>query len=216
MVYREDWTARARRQFALSPRLRRSVEVSCFLVAGLVVSTSAILAKEAAHAPVLAAISHANDAAAPIRTQAVPTADRAVATPAPETFPADTRWFDGRPVRPARTIDMLVTAYAPDARSCGDFADGQTATLHAVTTNAGRLVAADTRVLPYGSMLSIPGYDNGSIAPVLDCGGAIKGNRLDLLFPTHAQARDWGVRRLKVTVYEYADGAPAPNPRAVR
>lgn len=126
------------------------------------------------------------------------------------------RWFNGRPIRPARTMTMTVTGYSPDARSCGDSADGLTATLHSVTTNAMKLVAADTRVLPYGSMVSIPGYDSGQIVPVLDCGGAIKGRKLDLMFPTHEEARQWGRKTLKVTVWEYADGKPADNPRKLR
>ena len=129
---------------------------------------------------------------------------------------ASHRWFNGRPVRPARTMTMVVTAYSPDTRSCGKFADGKTATLHSVTTNAGKLVAADPRVLPYGSMLSIPGYDDMNIVPVLDCGGAIKGRKLDLLFPTHEQARQWGRKTITVTIWEYADGLPMDNPRKLR
>lgn len=126
------------------------------------------------------------------------------------------RWFNGRPVRAARTIWMTVTAYSPDARSCGDSADGITASLHRVETNRFRLVAADSRVLPLGSIISIPGYASEKVVPVLDRGGKIKGNRLDLLFPDHEQARAWGVKKLKVTVWEYADGNPAPNWRAIR
>lgn len=126
------------------------------------------------------------------------------------------RWFNGRPVRPARVMTMTVTGYSPDARSCGDSADGMTATLHSVSTNHFRLVAADPRVLPYGSMVSIPGYDEEHIVPVLDCGGAIKGARLDLLFPTHAEAKAWGVKRLQIVVWQYADGRPPDNPRRLR
>ncbi len=126
------------------------------------------------------------------------------------------RWFDGRPIRPVRKMWMTVTGYSPDARSCGDSADGLTATLHSVQTNGSRLVAADPTLLDYGSMLTIPGYDTGLVVPVLDCGGAIKGRRLDLLFPTHEQARNWGVQRLLVTVWGYADGLPAENPRKMR
>lgn len=116
------------------------------------------------------------------------------------------RYFDGRPVRPVGTMTMRVTAYSPDERSCGTSADGITASLHAVETNAFRLVAADSKVLPLGSIISVPGYDQGRLVPVLDRGGAIKGHRLDVLFPTHEQARKWGVRNVEVTVYEYADG----------
>ncbi len=117
-----------------------------------------------------------------------------------------TRYFNGRPVRPIRTIWMTVTAYSPDWRSCGDSADGITSSNHRVETNGYRLVAADSRVLPLGSIISIPGYAKDDVVPVLDRGGMIKGNRLDLLFPTHEQARAWGVKKLKVVVWGYADG----------
>lgn len=126
------------------------------------------------------------------------------------------RWFNARPVRPAKTMWMEVTGYAPDEKSCGDSADGMTATLHSVTTNAMRMVAADTSVLPYGSLVSVPGYDEASIVPVLDCGGAIKGAKLDLLFATDKEAMKWGRQRVLVTVWEYADGKPAEDVRKVR
>lgn len=135
-----------------------------------------------------------------------------------DDYEADTtiRYFGGRPVRPVRQIMMTVTGYSPDARSCGDSADGITASLHDVETNAFKLVAADTRVLPLGTMVSVPGYDQGMVVPVLDRGGKIKGARLDVLFPTHEQAMKWGVRKIPVTVWQYADGKPAPSWRRVR
>lgn len=159
-----------------------------------------------------------------VATEQTPSAPEAVA-PQPEPTPkfserllADpsVRFFNGRPVRPARKMWMTVTGYSPDARSCPGTDDGLTSTLHSVTTNAHRLVAADPRVLPYGSMLTVDGYDAGQIVPVLDCGGKIKGRRLDLLFPTHEQARQWGKKKVLVTVWEYADGKPAGNPRKGR
>lgn len=133
----------------------------------------------------------------------------------PEYSP-DTRWFNARPVRPARTLWMTVTAYSPDSRSCGDSDDGITSSIHNVYTNGMKLVAADSRVLPLGSMISVPGYDNTQIVPVLDRGGAIKGHRLDLLFPTHEAARKWGVKHIPITVWEYADGKPKDDFRKIR
>lgn len=117
----------------------------------------------------------------------------------------DVRWFDGREVRPARTIWMTVTAYSPDHRSCGHWADGRTATNTSVWRHGMELVAADTRLLPFGSMLSVPGYANDKIVPVLDRGGAIKGARLDVLYATHNEALKWGVQKLPVTVWEFVD-----------
>jgi 3D (Asp-Asp-Asp) domain-containing protein len=119
--------------------------------------------------------------------------------------PADAPTFDGRPLRRVRQITMLTTAYSPDARSCGKWADGFTASGYSVWTHGMKLVAADTRVLPFGTLVSIPGYNGGRPVPVLDRGGKIKGNRLDLLYPTHEIARQWGAQRLTVDVWEYAD-----------
>lgn len=113
-------------------------------------------------------------------------------------------YFDGRPVRPVRTMTMTVTAYSPDARSCAPFDDGITASGYSVWTNGMKLIAAD-KSLPFGTLLSVPGYNGSRPTPVLDRGAAIKGNRLDLLYPTHEIARQWGRQKLTVTVWEYAD-----------
>ncbi len=201
-----------------SRRAARGLEVAAFTAGASIVVLSAILAKEAGSAPILAAVESSESGMTNVAFTPEAPAPQLELEPeaSVETFAPDTRWFNGRPIRPARTIEMLVTAYSPDAASCGEFADGQTATLHGVNTNAGQLVAADTRVLPFGSMLTIEGYASDEVVPVLDRGGAIKGNRLDLLFPTHEQALAWGVQRVEVVVWEYADGKPAPNPRRVR
>lgn len=119
------------------------------------------------------------------------------------------QWFNGRPLRAVGQMTMIVTAYSPDERSCGESADGITASGYSVWTNGMKLVAADTDLLPFGSLISVPGYDDGNIVPVLDRGGAIKGRRLDVLFPTHEQACRFGVRTVEVTVWQYADGQPS-------
>lgn len=95
---------------------------------------------------------------------------------------------------------METSAYCPCTRCCGAHASGITASGLPVTHNDGRFVAADTRVLPMGSHLSIPGYHEGHVVPVIDRGGAIKGNRIDLFFPTHEEALQWGRRWVLVDV----------------
>lgn len=206
-------------------RRARLLEPLAWAVATLAVATSAIVVKERGAAPPLARVDDIRSVAAASSAQSRPLPEsqsasdsgvQIVVTPATPAQARNIRWFDGRPVRPARTVSMVVTGYSPDARSCGQFADGQTATLHSVYTNAMQLVAADPRVLPYGSIVSVPGYASGELVPVLDCGQAIKGNRLDLLYPTHAQARQWGRKRVSVTIWEFADGLPPTNPRKAR
>ena len=99
-----------------------------------------------------------------------------------------------------RVIAMVVTAYCPCRSCCGPDSKGKTASGASVRANGGRFVAADTVMLPMNSRVSIPGYHSGAAVPVLDRGGDIRGNRLDVFFPSHGQAKAWGVRRLKVTV----------------
>lgn len=113
--------------------------------------------------------------------------------------------FDGRPLRKVRDIKLKVTAYSPDERSCGIWADGKTASGYSVWTNGMKLVAADTKLLPFGTILTVPGYNDAQPVQVLDRGGKIKGHRLDVLYPTHEIARQWGSQDLVVTVWEYAD-----------
>jgi len=98
----------------------------------------------------------------------------------------------------ARPVLMEVTAYCPCKKCCGK-ETGITASGRLISHNHGRFVAADTSVLPFGSKLVIPGYGNGPVE-VIDRGGAIKGNKLDVFFPTHEEARQWGRRWVEVIV----------------
>jgi len=91
-----------------------------------------------------------------------------------------------------------VTAYCPCEKCCGKFADGITANGKPVTYNGGRFVAAPKQ-FPFGTQMDIPGY---GLVEVIDRGGAIKGNRLDVFFPTHQEALNWGVKYLDVRVFQ--------------
>lgn len=68
-----------------------------------------------------------------------------------------------------------------------------------MTANGGRFVAAD-RSLPFGTLVRVPGYADGEPVPVLDRGGAIRNDRLDVFFPSHDEALEWGVRWLDVQI----------------
>jgi 3D (Asp-Asp-Asp) domain-containing protein len=96
---------------------------------------------------------------------------------------------------------MLVTAYCPCEKCCRGSSDGITACGKSIYTNQSRFVAADARLLGFGTRLSIPGYHGGAPVSVLDRGGKIKGHRIDVFFPSHQQAQKWGARWLDVTVY---------------
>ena len=92
-----------------------------------------------------------------------------------------------------RRVDVLATAYCPCRRCCGRYADGVTA----IGRNAYTMgVAVDRKVIPLRSTVKIPGY--GTVEAD-DVGGAIKRNRIDVRFATHAEARQWG--RKKITIF---------------
>jgi 3D (Asp-Asp-Asp) domain-containing protein len=101
-----------------------------------------------------------------------------------------------------RTIRMEVTAYCPCVKCCGPKAQGITASGKLITHNGGKFVAADTSLLPFGTKLVIPGYADNQAVEVADRGGAIKGNKLDLFFPTHEAALTWGRQMVEVTVIQ--------------
>ncbi len=58
-------------------------------------------------------------------------------------------------------------------------------------------VAVDKRVIKLGSKLRIKGYPN-TIFRAEDVGGAIKGNRIDVWFPSHREALKFGVQNIVV------------------
>ena len=104
----------------------------------------------------------------------------------------------------ATKISARLSAYCPCEKCCGEFADGITASGVSVQeifenkAKYGFCVAAPKHV-PFYTKVLIQGVGVGT---VLDRGGAIKGNKLDLLFPTHQEALNFGVREALVTFYE--------------
>ena len=59
-------------------------------------------------------------------------------------------------------------------------------------------IAADTSIYPMKTIMYIEGYGYGRVE---DRGGKIKGEKIDLYFPTHQQALDWGRQEKVVDVW---------------
>jgi len=95
-------------------------------------------------------------------------------------------------------VRMRVTAYCPCSQCCGAFSDGITANNHRIQLG-DTFVAAD-KSYRFGTEMVIPGYNSGQSVRVMDRGGAIKGNRLDLFFHSHQRALEWGVQYLDVLI----------------
>jgi 3D (Asp-Asp-Asp) domain-containing protein/peptidoglycan hydrolase CwlO-like protein len=93
------------------------------------------------------------------------------------------------PVPPAsgeRKLTVEATGYA---------IHGTTAT--GVPTGWG-VIAVDPNVIPLGTRMFVPGYGEGVAA---DTGSAVKGNIIDVWFPTREQALQWGRRTVTITLY---------------
>jgi len=99
-------------------------------------------------------------------------------------------------------VKLLVTAYCGCPKCCGSHARGLTASGRSIGYNGGQFVAADTKLFKFGTQLQIPGYASGQTVEVIDKGGAIKGNHIDVFFHSHEQAKAWGKRNLEVTVLD--------------
>ena len=58
-------------------------------------------------------------------------------------------------------------------------------------------IAADPKRYPFGTIMYVPGYGWGRVE---DVGSAISGNHIDLFFPSHKEALEWGrkTRRVKI------------------
>lgn len=98
------------------------------------------------------------------------------------------------------TVRMRVTAYCPCPKCCGQYADGMTACGHIIQPG-DTFVAADKRYT-FGKEMIVPGYNHEQPVKVLDRGGAIQGNRIDIFLPSHQEALEWGVKYLDVKVHE--------------
>jgi 3D (Asp-Asp-Asp) domain-containing protein len=60
------------------------------------------------------------------------------------------------------------------------------------------VAAVDPSVIPLGTHISVPGYGEAVAA---DVGGSIVGDRVDLWFPTVAQAHTWGLRTVTIALH---------------
>ena len=93
-------------------------------------------------------------------------------------------------------IRCKLTAYCCEKyfHICNDGNPSVTAT--GTKPTPGRTVAVDPKIIPYGSKVII----NGHTYIAEDCGDAIKGNRVDILFPTHREALQFGIQYADVYV----------------
>ena len=101
--------------------------------------------------------------------------------------------------------EFKLTAYCSCEKCCGSWAfDRPDGVVYGASGNelkSGYSIAVDPSVIPYGTEVVI----NGVTYRADDCGGAIKGNRIDVYFDTHEEALEFCVKYADVFMDEEVD-----------
>ncbi|PGP18680.1 hypothetical protein COA01_23340 [Bacillus cereus] len=97
-------------------------------------------------------------------------------------------------VSTGKVLDMEATAYGPDCQGCiGITAYG----INIKGKPTPKVIAVDPKTIPLGTYVYVEGYGEAIAG---DTGSAIKGNIIDLLYPSEAASEAWGRRKVKVTI----------------
>ncbi len=88
------------------------------------------------------------------------------------------------------------TAYTASCNGCS----GTTATGINLRANPdAKVIAVDPSVIPLGTKVYVEGY---GYAVAGDTGSAIKGNKIDVFFPSKSAAYRWGSKKVKIKILE--------------
>lgn len=100
-------------------------------------------------------------------------------------------------VNVGKTMQMEATAYGPDCSGCS----GYTSTgIWVGGKDTPKIIAVDPSVIPLNTRVWVEGYGEAIAA---DTGGAIKGNRIDVLVKSEAYAAsNWGRRTVTVKILD--------------
>ncbi|MGL5506374.1 MAG: SH3 domain-containing protein [Paraclostridium sp.] len=85
-----------------------------------------------------------------------------------------------------RIMNVVATAYT-----------GHSITATGTTPKWGT-IAVDPKVIPYGTKVYIPQFDKVFIAE--DCGGAIKGNKIDIYMDDEGSVYNWGRKTIEIQI----------------
>ncbi|EOP50998.1 enterotoxin/cell-wall binding protein [Bacillus cereus VD136] len=146
-------------------------------------------------APVIEKQETPAQAAAPAKAEAkAPAAQEKPATK-PAVKAAETNTPSG-----GRELTVEATAYTAHPSENGGTYGGRvlTAMGHDLTANPNmKMIAVDPKVIPLGSKVWVEGYGEAIAG---DTGGAIKGNRIDVLVGSDSAANKWGRKSVKVKI----------------
>lgn len=89
---------------------------------------------------------------------------------------------------------VTATAFTANCNGCS----GRTATGINLRANPNvKIIAVDPSIIPLGTKVYVEGYGYATAA---DTGSNIKGNRIDVFFPSKSQAYRWGKKTVKIKI----------------
>ncbi|KRG14695.1 3D domain-containing protein [Lederbergia galactosidilytica] len=95
-----------------------------------------------------------------------------------------------------KTMTVKATAYTASCKGCS----GITATgINLKKKPNAKVISVDPKKIPLGTKVYVEGYGEAIAG---DTGSAIKGNKIDLHMSTKKKALNWGVRTVKIKVYQ--------------
>lgn len=110
------------------------------------------------------------------------------------------REVDIQAAKPVSLGEFKLTAYCSCTKCCGKWAYNRPNDIVygaiGEELKEGHSIAVDPKVIPYRTEVII----DGVAYRAQDCGGAIKGNRIDIYFENHDDALDFGVQYKEVFV----------------
>ncbi|MED0992721.1 cell wall-binding protein EntA [Bacillus nitratireducens] len=146
--------------------------------------TAPVIEKQETPAPAKAASPAKAQAPSPVKTATKP-AVKAAETSEPSG---------------GRELTVVATAYTAHPSENGGTYGGRvlTAMGHDLTANPNmKMIAVDPKVIPLGSKVWVEGYGEAIAG---DTGGAIKGNRIDILLGSDSASQKWGRKTVKVKI----------------
>ncbi len=157
-------------------------------------------AEEAAKAREAAKAQEAAEAQAAAKAQEAAKAREAAKAQKPATQQPVAKETETSAPSSSRELRVVATAYTADPLENGYKAGDQvkSAMGHNLTANPNmKLIAVDPSVIPLGSKVWVEGY---GVAIAGDTGGAIKGNKIDVLMPDKGTSSNWGRKTVTVKV----------------
>ncbi|MHA4289388.1 cell wall-binding protein EntC [Bacillus cereus] len=161
---------------------------------------AAAKAQEAAKAREAAKAQEAAEAQAAAKAQEAAKAREAAKAQKPATQQPVAKETETSAPSSSRELRVVATAYTADPLENGYKAGDQvkSALGHNLTANPNmKLIAVDPSVIPLGSKVWVEGY---GVAIAGDTGGAIKGNKIDVLMPDKGTSSNWGRKTVTVKV----------------